>query len=78
MLTQDAVIKRINRALSSRGKEYERVKKARGEKLRSEVGEIYRLDINRNLILEKHINVEQFARELGVLAESETIAEATT
>ena len=64
-----AVLQRVNRKLKNAN---EIVKKARG-RLEQEVGEYYRLDLHRNAIIEKDVDLEKLGRELGVLKPYEVI-----
>lgn len=64
-----AVLQRVNRKLKNAN---EIVKKARG-RLEQEVGKYYRLDLHRNVVVEKNVNLEKLGRELGVLKPYEVI-----
>jgi hypothetical protein len=63
-----AVIQRINRRL---GSEEKVLKIARSERVKDAVGWYYVLDVNRNWVISRWVNVEQYARDLGVLKEWE-------
>lgn len=67
-----AVIARINRALT---KENEQLKTARGGRTRTSVGDHYVADLSRNFVVRQHVDVEELARELEVLAPWENIKE---
>jgi hypothetical protein len=69
-VSERAVIQRINRKLKS---DNEMVRKARGS-ARS-LGEYYVIDFNRNWITGQNVDIEELARELGVLREWETVEE---
>ena len=69
-VTERAVVRRINRVL----KKYDdQLKKYRGGPCWSDFGDYYILDINRNNLLEGHVDIESKARELGVLKDHEKI-----
>jgi hypothetical protein len=59
-----ATLARINRRLSS---EAECLRQSRGTRARADFGEVFYLDLRRNVIVGHHVDVEAFARELGVL-----------
>lgn len=67
MVTQNAVIERINRKLPD------------GQVLRSsrvdELGYYYIADTNLNTVVAYHVDPERLAWELGVPAEEETVSE---
>jgi hypothetical protein len=69
-VSQAALIKRINRKLAHLG---EQLKTCRGERWLHELGTYYTIDTNRNSITGKHIDLEQYGRELGVLAPCESV-----
>jgi hypothetical protein len=68
-----ALIQRINRKLAPDDK---RLKKMRSERWRSEVGEYFIVDVNRNMITDKHVDPKELGRELGVLGLVETVVES--
>lgn len=72
LVTQSAVISRINRKLAHEG---EALKKSRSMRMYLEVGDFYILNINGNYIVRHHMDVEDLARELGVLYPFEEIAD---
>lgn len=72
-ITQNALMKRINRALAKEG---ERLTVTRGERWRSELGDFYVLDVNMNAVVAKHCDPEKLGRELGVLRKWERLAES--
>jgi len=63
-VTPAALIKRIDRKLVPR---WERVCKSRGLQQTNNVGEYYLLDWNHNVIVRPFVDLESFAREIGVL-----------
>ena len=62
-LTQRALTQRLARALARDGK---RLRKTRAAPARSSVGDYYIIN-DSNGIVAHHVNLEQFAHELGVL-----------
>jgi hypothetical protein len=69
-----ALIQRINRKLLR--EDGEELKKCRADsRWYSELGDYYAVDLNRNLIVNKHVNPEKWGRELGVLADYERVVE---
>jgi hypothetical protein len=73
-LSVDAVVKRVNRRLARES--WLQLKKSRGWRMRQEVGDYYVLDWNRNFVVRKYVDPAEFARELGVLGEFESVTEA--
>ncbi len=67
-----AVEQRINRKLAEKR---QRLMRSRSERARAEVGDHYVVDVDRNLLVLHHVNLEALARKLGVLAEWEAIAD---
>lgn len=65
-----ALLQRINRKLAADG---ERLKATRGESARQELGNYYVIDTNRNAVLHKDVDVEEFGRKCGVLAAWERV-----
>lgn len=63
-VTTRALLQRINRQLAKEGKQ---LKTMRGERWRSELGNYYEVDLNYSSITAKHVNPEEWGRELGVL-----------
>ncbi len=70
-VAEKALLMRINRKLAKEGRL--QVKKLRGELARTELGDFYLLDLNRNAIKATHLDLEAYARELGVLAPYEAL-----
>lgn len=64
-VTLRAVIQRLNRRLKQ---DHEMIRAARGAQARQEFGDFYWLDYNRNVVLDKDVDVEALARKLEVLA----------
>lgn len=71
-----ALLKRINRRLV---KEDERVCRSRPRYYQGYVsyddntGEYYRIDVSRNFIIDKRLDLEELATELGVLGDGERL-----
>ncbi|MGA9810142.1 MAG: hypothetical protein ACLPH5_04605 [Candidatus Sulfotelmatobacter sp.] len=67
--TERAVVRRINRKLESTGKSgrWMEIRKARGERMKVDVGGYYMVEKYHDLIQEKDVNIKTLAKELGVL-----------
>jgi hypothetical protein len=70
-LSRGALMKRINRKLAHEG---ERLCKSR-RPWDGEIGHYYVVDTNRNLVIAKDVDLEDLARELGVIHPAEKVAE---
>jgi hypothetical protein len=66
-----ALVARVNRRLVASG---EALRRCRTDHDRESVGDWYVLDLSQNAISRKHVDLEQFAREVGALAEFEALA----
>lgn len=71
-VTKQALLQRINRALK---KSDQKVRTLRGDRWRSDLGDYFRIDLDRNVILEKHVDLEELGRELAVLHRWEHLAD---
>jgi hypothetical protein len=71
-ITESAVAQRIRRKLRNTG---HMLRKARGERQLVEAGRYYVIDTNLNTDHLLHVNIEAYARELGVLRAHEAVAE---
>jgi hypothetical protein len=71
-VTMRALIQRINRKLRDQD---EVLKTSRGERARNEIGNYYCLDIKRNALSAKHVDPEEWGRDLGVLRPWERVIE---
>ena len=69
-VTVRAVTQRINRALRARG---ETLKAARGVRARQDLGDYYTIQVDRNAVVDTHVDLERLARELGALAPYEQV-----
>ena len=69
-ISERAAIQRLNRVLAKDG---EMLKKSRPSKFFNELGEFYLLDIERNFIVEKDVDLEALAREHKALAAWEVL-----
>jgi hypothetical protein len=75
-VSERAVIQRVNRKfVSEDGHPARELKKTRGGRAKIDLGDYYVLDTERNFIAEHHVDPEDLARELGVLAQSEYLIE---
>jgi hypothetical protein len=64
-VTTRALIQRINRKLSS---EMMQLKTTRGERWRNDLGDYYIIDVNKNIVVRAHLDLEELSRELGCLS----------
>jgi len=70
-VSERALIGRINRRL---GRDYKKLFKSRpGSRLEANVGRFYVVDVWRNTVVDTHVDLESYGRELGVLAEWEQL-----
>ncbi len=70
-VTMSALLRRINRRLAH---DYEVLKKSRhNSRYLHNTGLYYRIDCNRNLLIQMHVDPEEFGRDLGVLQPHETV-----
>ena len=69
-VSERALIQRINRKLKTDG---EQLKKCRSDRWRGELGDYFILDVTRNAILHKDVDLEEWGRELGVLGLAERL-----
>jgi hypothetical protein len=71
-ITESALIQRIRRKLKTTSY---MLRKARGERQQVDCGRFYVIDTNLNALLWHHVDLEAFARELGVLRAHESVAD---
>ena len=73
-VTQDAIIKRINRKLDKANPgELLRVRKARSDQQQMNLGDFYLLNGRGNFIQDKHVDLNKLAKQHKVLAPLEQI-----
>ena len=65
-----ALLQRINRKLAP---DEERVMKSRGQQALLDLGEYYIVNINRNFVTGKDVDLEKLGREVGALTEWEEL-----
>ena len=70
-VSERAIMLRINRKLSP---ELQMLRKSRGPRAWSNVGDYYLVDTNRSFVIGHHIDLEDFGRELDVLGLCEEVA----
>jgi hypothetical protein len=78
-VSERALIQRINRKIGGYDRGSctawgERLRKTRGDRAWSDLGSFYTIDWNSNVIGDTHINLEQYGREVGALAERESLS----
>ena len=71
-ITESAVVQRIRRKLRNTT---HMLRKARGERQQVDLGHYCIIDANRNVLLWRNVDIEAYARELGVLQAHESVAE---
>ena len=71
-IAKRAVVARINRKLKHDGR---MLKTLRGYKAQSDLGDYYVVDLDRNMIIETHVDPEAYGREIGVLEEWEVLSD---
>ena len=69
-VSEQALLKRINRVLAKRG---ERVRTPRSQRGRVELGVYYVSDVDRNYIVATDIDLEVWGRDLGCLTTREVV-----
>ncbi len=63
-VTTKAITARINRKLKP---DFKMLRKTRGRIMQSNFGQFHVIDLRRNRILDTHVDLEAYARELGVM-----------
>jgi hypothetical protein len=71
-ITYRALIQRINRKLAA---DDEQLKATRGDRWRSDLGDYYIVNVNRNNLVAQHVDPVELGRELGVLRPWEEVAD---
>jgi hypothetical protein len=72
-ITTRALLQRINRALFKSGKV---LKATRGSHMRRDAGDFFILDLSRNKVLTKDVDLQVLGRELGVLKSYEHVSKS--
>jgi len=67
-----ALERRVNRFLAGKG---QRLRRPRGACGQASVGPYYLLDLNKNLMLEKNVELEEFGRRIGAMKDWEVLAD---
>ena len=70
-VTARALVQRINRKLADHGTMGQVLKRTRGMRAYVDLGDYWILDIGRNFVADKHVNIEALGRKLEVLQPSE-------
>jgi hypothetical protein len=70
-VSKRAVLARVNRRLRMNG---ELLKRSRG-RYAADIGDYYVLDVGRNFIVRKHVDLESLAREIDALADYEQLTD---
>ncbi|MEX2175885.1 MAG: hypothetical protein WD872_16100 [Pirellulaceae bacterium] len=75
-VSRRAVLQRVNRKLAPQSEMLKAWRRSGAENYATyEPGDLYHLDFSRNLMLHVNVDLEAMARDLGALAEWETITE---
>ena len=75
-ISQDAVIKRINRKLEAENPGFfMRLKRTRGARLALNLGDLYLINGRHNMIVEHHLDLEEVAKRYDALSQDEHIAQ---
>lgn len=72
LVSQSALLRRVNRTLARQDKQVRKCRTASRDY--GELGDYYCVDINRNLIVDKHVDLENYGRDLKVLNTEERLA----
>jgi len=70
-ITTSALIARINRSLAP---DYLKLRKTRGQRANIDLGDYYVHDYFRSAVVDKFVDLESFARDIGVLKEYEVVS----
>jgi hypothetical protein len=71
-ITKRALVQRINRRLAKQDYQ-EKIEACRSSRDRHNVGDFYRIDLNRNAVIGTHVDLDELGRELGVLKAWEAV-----
>ncbi len=74
-VAKSALVQRINRVLLKRDERLKKLRNGRDSRWWLDLGDYYVIWLSRNAIVGRHIDIEQYGRELGVLAPSEMVAD---
>ncbi len=69
-VTERALLQRINRVLANEGKQ---LQKARGGTARLELGDYYSVNVRRNFVVQKDVDLEELGRKLNSLRPYESL-----
>lgn len=70
-VTKRAIVQRIRRSLAKEGN---MLRTSRSEGVRQDLGEYYVVDTFRNRVIERDVDLERLARDIGALEPYECIA----
>ena len=74
VVTEQALIRRINRKLAREGQFGAQLHKYRGGRWLVDLGNFYVIDRDTGGLVQAHVDLEELAREVGALAKSEKLA----
>jgi hypothetical protein len=72
LVSRRALIQRINRKIAG---DWEQLKTNRSERWYQNLGDYYVVNVERNFIVETHIDLEDYGRKVGVLKDWEKLEE---
>jgi hypothetical protein len=73
-VSEDAVIKRINRILEQQNPgEFLRIKRTRGSRAQQDLGDFYLHNGNRNFVQDTHLDLNEVAKQYKVLSSTEQV-----
>ena len=74
VVTEQALIRRINRKLAREGQFGEQLHKYRGGHSLIDLGNFYVIDRDTGGLVQTHVDLEEYGREVGALVKSEELA----
>ena len=74
-VTERALVQRINRKLAHGGRLGQKLHKYRGGRWRTNLGDFYVIDGETGFLVQTHVDLEQYGRQVGALAEWEALSE---
>lgn len=76
-VSRDAIIKRINRGLVNQidPRETRKLRTARGMRMIADVGNHYIINVSLNVVVDTHVDIEEYARAWGHMREWEQICD---
>lgn len=72
-VTRVALIARVNRRLAKQGEALRQCSENRRD--HNTLGDMYVIDVARNAVVTKHVDLQRFAKKIGVLKTGEVLAD---